>query len=129
MATKRSSIRKQSVIYKVSGKVFNTNNEPIDRQAVIAFDVDLVGAAVYNTAKTVRELQASKGFEFLGKATTNGDGYYEIIFKSEMFRRHEIGKADVVVFAIEENTITGRSRLSSEKNYFNTELRQWDVYL
>jgi hypothetical protein len=87
--TKKKAAAK-NILYKVSGQVFNFNNEPIVGQEVPAVDVDLKGAAIYKTASSIQALRANRGFEFLGTTTTNADGYYEIVFTEEMYKRNEL---------------------------------------
>src|SRR5450755_4450911 len=116
--------------YKVSGQVFNSNREPIASQEVMAFDVDLRGAAIYNTATTIQEIQANKGFEQLGKTKTTTDGYYEVIFGKKDFEINEIGLADVIVFAVDEQKIVARSILATTQNYTNgVEIQGLDITL
>jgi hypothetical protein len=126
-AAKKSTAAKQQ--YKVSGQVVNANNEPIPGQEVLAVDVDLNGAAIYNTVSSVRQLKANGGFDILGTAKTNADGYYEIAFTEEMYKRNELGLADVVTFATDGDEIIARSKLASQKNYTNGELTDWDIHL
>jgi hypothetical protein len=129
MAQAKSSSQRPQTKYKVSGQVFNSNSEPIKDQSVLAADVDLRGASIYKTAGTVKELKANKGFEFLGTAKTNADGYYEIVFTGEMYEHNEIGLADVVAFAVDDDQITARSKLAAEGDYKNNELTHWDIRL
>jgi LysM repeat protein len=132
MPKKTSSARKTAARkkqYKVSGQVFNSNNEPVMDQEVLAVDVDLRGAAIYKTVSTVRELKANGGFDILGEAKTNADGYYEIAFTDEMYKRYELGLADVVVFAIDGDKIIARSKLATQKDYITNELTHWDIQL
>ncbi len=115
--------------YKVSGRVFNANQEPVPGQEVLVVDVDLRGAAVYKTVRTVTELKKG-GFELLGNSTTNEEGYYEVVFLSSSFRQLEIDLADVVAFAIDKDTISARSRLATRRDYVNKrEIRNWDITL
>src|SRR5215469_14906405 len=94
-SNKSKSVIAETKQYQVSGKVYNLNSEPISSQQVLAVDVDLTGAAIYRTVASVRALKANGGFEVLGHATTNADGYYEIAFTVEMYKRKELGLADV----------------------------------
>jgi hypothetical protein len=70
--------------YKVSGQVLNSNNEPISGQEVLAANLDLKWAAIYKTVSSVKPLKANGGFDLLGSATTNADGYHEIAFINQM---------------------------------------------
>jgi hypothetical protein len=115
--------------YKVSGQVFNSLGEPVAKQQVWAADVDLRGAAIYKTAATIIDINNNGGFDFLGKTVTNTDGYYEIYFTKEMYSRNELGLADVIVFAIDEEVITARSKLAAENDYTNNELPNWNITL
>lgn len=66
----------------------------------------------------------------LGSGTTNKHGFYEISFDDTKFISAEIGLADVIVYAVEESRITGRSSLSRNKDYVNgIELKDWNVLL
>src|SRR5262249_3160141 len=115
--------------YKVIGQVFSSTGESIMGQSVLAVDVDLKGAAIYKTVSSVRALKVSDGFDFLGSATTNADGYYEITFTEEMYKRNELGLADVVTFAVDGDNITGRSKLGTHKDYINNELSDWVIQM
>jgi len=125
--TKTTAARKKQ--YKVSGQVSNSNDEPIMGQEVLAADVDLRGAAIYKAVSTVRELKANSGFDFLGTAKTHADGYYEIAFTKAMYKRHELGLADVVTFAVDGDQIIAHSKLATQRDYVNNELSHWDIHL
>ena len=105
--------------FKVSGKVFNQFGQPINEKTVMAFDVDLRGAAIYNTVDNLQKLQESNGFELLGRTVTNDAGQYEILFTAETFQRAEKGLADVIAYLIEGEMIVGRSILATKKDYIN----------
>jgi len=116
--------------YTVSGQVFNQLGEPVMNQQVLAVDVDLRGAAIFRTAKTIRELESNRGFEFLGKAVTNSYGYYEVNFSTRDFRKNEIALADVIVFALDlKNNIIARSKLATENDYKGNSILHWDILL
>src|SRR5580693_7966721 len=114
MATKNSKEQKK---YKVSGHVFNSGGELIAGQEVIGADVDLRGAAIYKTVASLEALKANEGFDLLGTAKTDDNGYYQIVFTPVMYQRNEIGLADVIVFAVDNDKFTGRSKLASQGDY------------
>lgn len=104
--------------FVVTGTVFNRQGESIKRQKLIAFDVDLRGAAVYRTVKSISETEASGGFEFLAEGLSDINGNYYIEFRSPQYARAERKKADVIVYAVEKRgEIVGRSRLVNSKDY------------
>ena len=132
MAKKTNTIKRSTETsgrYTVSGCVINLKNEPLVGQQVLAADVDLKGAAIYKTVTSVRVLKAGGGFDILGTATTDADGSYEVAFTSEMYKRNELGLADVIVFAVEGDKIVARSKLATQKDYINNELTHWDIQL
>ena len=99
----------------VRGTVRGADGVGQRRAPVMAFDVDLRGAAIYRQVKTLAELQRNGGFEFLGAAEADAEGRYSIKFYDWQYRRAERKKADVIVFAVDNNKdkpgIAGRSRL------------------
>lgn len=113
--------------YKVTGKV--TGNKAVEDINIVAFDVDLRGAAIFDTAQSLNELEKSEGFELLGKTTTNQFGKYEIPFKTQSFIKSEKGKADVIVYAAREGRIIGRSSLAHLKDYNEKLIENWDIPL
>jgi len=115
--------------YKVSGQVLNSTNEFIASQGILAVDVDLKGAAIYRTVTSVRAIKATDGFDLLGTATTDADGFYEVVFTNQMYQRNELGLADVVVFAVDGDKIIARSKLTTQKDYIKSELTHWDIQL
>src|SRR5438874_3995414 len=115
--------------FKVSGKVFNQFGQSINEKSVMAFDVDLRGAAIYNTVDNLQKLQDSNGFELLGQSTTDDAGQYEITFASESFQRAEKGLADVIAYLIEGQMIVGRSILARKKDYIGgAELQNLHIF-
>ena len=115
--------------YKVSGKVLDKLNDPVAGQVLIAFDVDLAGAAYYKTVDSLDVIQQKGGMEKLGEGVSEQSGSYEIIFHDKDFREAEAGLADVIVYAVKENKIIGSSTLASRKNYDETEIKNWDIIL
>lgn len=113
--------------FKVSGKV--TGNTVVNKITVIAYDVDVRGAAIFDTAQTLAEIEKSGGFELLGRAITNADGFYEIAFGPDMFAKNEKDKADVIVYALKEAQIIGHSKLARSVDYTGSLLNNWDVPL
>ncbi len=115
--------------FKVSGKAFNQFGQPINEKTVMAFDVDLRGAAIYNTVDNLQKLQESNGFELLGRSVTDDSGQYEITFTAESFQRAEKGLADVIAYLIEGQMIVGRSVLATKKDYIGgTELQNLHIF-
>lgn len=114
--------------FTVSGTVRGTNGNAAGGVQLIAFDVDLRGAAVYRKAASLAELKKTGGFEFLGQCTSDVDGNYTIKFYDWQYSRAERNKADVVVFAIDgrgskaqsrkaQDNIIGRSRMVTTADY------------
>jgi hypothetical protein len=66
--------------YKVSGFVFDSNNKFVDQQAVVAYDIDLLGSGAYKKATSIAELTAKGGVQLLGNGVSNVDGFYSIEF-------------------------------------------------
>lgn len=116
--------------FKVSGKVIYQNGNPGKRMKLIAVDVDLKGAAVYKKITKEKELHKNSGFENLSVTSTDREGNYSFLFVTEQFRRAERKKADVVVFAVEDGTIIGRSRMVNSEDYSDCgEVRNLDVII
>ncbi len=107
--------------FTVSGTVRLRDGSVRRRQRLLAFDLDLRGIAAYRTTENVAELQETGGFEFLGQASSDARGTYEITFYDWQYRRAERKQADVVVYAVEEGRrggrIVGRSRLVRSEDY------------
>lgn len=128
----RRGLTAASRSFTVSGTVALPDGTPKRNQALLAFDVDLKGIAVYRDAQTLQELEDSGGFEFLGRTESGGKGQYELTFYDWQYRRAERKKADVVVFAVAEvdgeTRILGRSERASAEAYSETGLvRNLDV--
>ncbi len=103
--------------YKASGLVFSAKGEVVPDTSVIVYDVDLRGAAIFDQVNSRQELEEAEGMELLGETVTNAKGYYEVVFEASAFSQNERGLADVVAYALEEDEITGRSRLAFKKEY------------
>lgn len=106
--------------FTVNGTVYGANNAPQKRVQLLAFDVDLRGAAAFRQIKSVAELQKNGGFEFLGEAVSDAQGRYSVTFYDWQYGRAERKNADVVVFAMDElmqQGIAGRSRLVTVDDY------------
>lgn len=114
---------------KVSGTVFNQQQEPLAEKQVVVVDVDLRGAAIATTAQTIQQLQESNGFEILDTAHTDLKGHYEVSFTPESFQRSELRRADVIAYAIENEIIAGRSRLIVWKDNQQPEINDLDITL
>jgi hypothetical protein len=118
----------ESCSFKVKGAVIYSSGLVAKQQKLLAVDVDLKGAAVYRTMKTVAELKANGGFEILEELQSDSRGNYETIFDCSQFKQAERKKADVVIFALEGETIIGRSRMVNSEQYRETgEVRDLDV--
>ncbi len=116
--------------FKVSGRAAYPDGSPGKRTKLIAVDVDLKGAAVYRTITKEYELQKNVGFEHLSSMSSDRIGNYSFTFDTSQFRRAERKKADVVVFAIEDGIITGRSRMVNSEDYSDEgEVRDLDVII
>ncbi|NLA50091.1 MAG: hypothetical protein GX876_11600, partial [Bacteroidales bacterium] len=103
--------------FVLSGTVFNLNGERVKHQKLMAVDVDLKGAAVYKTVRTEEEL-LKEGFEFLLSGKSDANGNYYIEFFEMQYKNPVRKKADVVVYAIDnENQIIGRSRMVNSEDY------------
>ena len=103
--------------FTVSGTVRGRNGEAIPRLRLIAFDVDLRAVAVYRSIKAIAEISGNEGFEFLGEVVSDNRGSYEITFYDWQYGEAERKKADVVVYAVEEQEIIGRSRIVNSDDY------------
>jgi len=114
--------------YTISGKVLNARSEALEGKSVQAFDLDLRGARIYKTAQTLDEITANKGMRPLGSAVSRTDGTYSITFTNQQLNPAEPGLPDVIVYAVKDNKIIGRSALSTDTNFTNGNLLQgWDV--
>jgi len=114
---------------KVSGTVFSQQQKPVAGKQVVVVDVDLRGAAIASTAKTLQELKQSDGFEFLGTTQTDLKGRYEVGFTPESFQHSELQQADVIAYAVENETIAGRSKLIVWKDSEPAEIKDLDIQL
>ena len=120
----------EEVEYTVSGTVLNQRKEPIPDQTLVAYDVDLVGAAYYRTLKTTRDIYKKGGMEKLGTATSDKNGNFNFKFKKGVFIHFEIGAPDVVVYAVDKDQVAGASPLSMESDWNGTtNLQNWNVLL
>lgn len=103
--------------FYVSGKVKGLQNQKVANQKLMAFDVDLKGAAVFRTIKSIDEIINNGGFEFLNRSISNIQGKYSFTFHSFQYKTSERKFADVIVYAIEGNEIIGNSRLVNTEDY------------
>ena len=120
--------------FTVNGAVKLQDGSLKKQQRLLAFDLDLRGVAVYRQVTRLAEIEKSGGFEFLGLTTSDNRGNYSLTFYDWQYRRAERKKADVVVFAVEEDKegsrITGRSRLINSEDYSDQGLvRDLDVVI
>ena len=129
-ALKERGLTAASRSFTVTGTVRLANGSVKKRQLVLAFDLDLRGAAVYRTLKNLAEIQKNGGFEFLGEAVSDNLGNYRVTFYDWQYRRAERKKADVVVYAVEGEEIIGRSRMVNSEDYSEKGLvRDLDVII
>lgn len=110
--------------YTVSGKVVNQFGEGIGNKPVMAYDVDLKGARIYKTAKTIADVSTNGGMQLLGNTVSGTDGSYSIAFTYAQFSNLEIGLADVVCYATSTAadgtiTIAGLSAMTKDSDYIN----------
>jgi len=96
---------------KVSGTVFDRQQKPVAQTLVIVVDVDLRGAGIVDTVESLQQVTQSLGFEVLGRAKTDPKGFYEVAFPAERFQRSTLQRADIIAYAVEGETIVGRSKL------------------
>lgn len=116
--------------FKVSGHVLNTFSEFIAGKKLVAYDLDLIGVGYYKKIDSVNGQWFGDGMQKLGETTSDDNGYYEIPFYQNDFADAEEDLADVAVFAIAEGGfVTGRSKLSTKKDYADTMLNNWDVFI
>ena len=114
----------------VSGAVRFQNGAVKKRQKLLAFDLDLRGVSVYRTINNLVEIRKNGGFEFLGESQTDIQGNYQITFYDWQYGQAERKKADVVVYAIEEEKIIGCSRMVNSEDYSDKGLvRDLDIII
>jgi hypothetical protein len=116
--------------FTVAGTVRLRNGTVKKRQCVLAFDLDLRGVSVYRDVKNFADIRRNGGFEFLGEAVSDSQGNYSITFYNWQYRQAERDKADVVVYAAEEQKIIGLSRIVDSEDYSDKRLvRNLDVVI
>ncbi len=107
--------------FLVRGSVFNRKGEVVKNQKLLALDVDLRGAAIYRSVKSIRAIKEYGGFEYLNERNSDNKGNFYIKFFDFQYTKAERKKADVVVYAISgEGEILGRSRLVNSEEYSDT---------
>ncbi|MCP4401896.1 MAG: hypothetical protein GY801_31925, partial [bacterium] len=120
----------QPQTFTVSGKTLRSTGETASRQKLYAFDVDLRGAAIYRTVEKLTELKEHGGFEPLAELSSDRKGRYKFTFTSDLYQEAERKYADVIVFAVEGDEISGRSRLVKSIEYSDSgEIRNLDVII
>jgi peptidoglycan hydrolase-like protein with peptidoglycan-binding domain len=119
------------ISFIISGKVLNAFNEPIAGQQVMAYDIDLIGAGYYKKIDTPNGTWFGAGMQKLGEATSDIEGYYEIIFNESDFADAEGDNLpDVVSFVTTNGVIEGRSSLSTKKDFADgTTLANWNIII
>lgn len=102
----------------ISGIVKNSNGRGLSNMMLVACDLDLKGVVQYKKVEIVGDLiKLGDGFEFLGSASANQNGNYEIEYYDWMYAKSERRGADVVVFAVRKSKsqpkdpVIGRSAL------------------
>lgn len=116
--------------FKISGSVKHLNGEIKKRCQLYVFDLDLRGVSIYRSLKNISELKKNVGFEYLGETVSDNKGNYSFIFYEWQYGQAERKKADIVVYAIEGENITGRSRMVNSEEYSDKgEVRKLDVFL
>jgi hypothetical protein len=117
--------------FLVMGTLYKRTGEIARYQRLVALDVDLRGAAIYRTAKTLDEIKKNGGFEFLGETSSTVSGIYVVEFFDWQFAAAERKKADVVVYAVDgDDTILGRSRIVNSNDYSESgEVKDIDILI
>ncbi|MBI5909226.1 MAG: hypothetical protein HY848_04665, partial [Betaproteobacteria bacterium] len=129
-AMEKKGLTSASRSFTVTGAVTDGDGQARKRQQLLAFDLDLRGVAVFRTVTTVSEIRKNGGFEFLGEASSDNRGTYGITFYDWQYAEAERKKADVVVYAVEKETIIGHSRMVNSEDYSDKGLvRDVDVII
>jgi hypothetical protein len=129
-ALKERGLTAASRSFTVTGTVRLYNGSVKKRQELIAFDLDLRGVSVYRMIQSLAEIEKNGGFEFLGEAVSDNLGNYRITFYDWQYGQAERKKADVVVYALEEEEIIGHSRMVNSEDYSDKGLvRDLDVII
>jgi len=114
----------------VSGKTLKQTGEKVSHQKLYAYDVDLRGASIYRTVQNFEKLEEQGGFEFLAELNSDRKGNYNFTFTRAQYQEAERKKADVIVFAVIDEEIIGRSRLVKSTEYTDRgEIRNLDVII
>lgn len=103
--------------YTVNGHTVQMSGARVPRQQLFAYDVDLRGVAVYQQVDSLGAIKRSGGFEFLSQVQSDRDGFYEFSFTHDQFQKSERKLADVVVYAVINEQIVGRSRLAKSSDF------------
>ena len=107
----------QADVFTASGKVVDRSGKLAGTTSLLAYDVDLKGAAVYRKIKTTDEIKRNGGFEPLSEIVTDTVGNFSFTFHRDQFKNAERKKADIVVYAVNKNEVIGRSRLVNTEDY------------
>jgi len=114
----KTGITDKSDSFIVNGRITNGKGDAVKRQKLVAFDINLCGAAIYRTVNLLKEVQANVGFEFLGESISDNRGNYYIEFVNFQFGKDDKNKADIIVYAVnEKEEIIGRSRIVNTEEY------------
>ncbi|KUO75916.1 MAG: hypothetical protein APF81_01625 [Desulfosporosinus sp. BRH_c37] len=95
----------------LSGTVYESTGEVSKSRHVIALGVGLKGAAYYRKAKSLKEILKKGGLDNLGEAYTDSKGQYTIKTIDYRTEANVRKKTDLVVFAVDGDSILGRSQL------------------
>lgn len=129
-ALKKMKLLVASRSFTVAGAAKTPIGDAKKRQRLLAFDLDLRGVSIYRTAQNLSEIQQNGGFEFLGEACSDTRGNYSITFYDWQYGQAERKKADVVVYAVNEDEIIGHSRMVNSEDYSDKGLvRDLDVII
>jgi Tc toxin complex TcA C-terminal TcB-binding domain/Neuraminidase-like domain/Salmonella virulence plasmid 28.1kDa A protein/PA14 domain/Putative peptidoglycan binding domain len=116
--------------YTVSGYVYSVLDQPLANRNIVAMNVNLAGAGIYDTVESLTDLDTNGGFDTLGHAMTDATGFYTIGFDAQQYRPTASGLAEVVTFATDDDAILGRSALASRSDYnSNKQITGLDITL
>ena len=119
-----------SGLYKLSGCVFNAGFDPVDNQVVFAANIENRVITIFQKMTTISELKAFAGFDVIGRAITNPNGYYEIMFRIRAFQQNENNSLSVVAFATNNVQIIGWSQIAAIKDFIkNSEVQNMNIHL
>ena len=97
--------------FTIKGRVAGQTRRVRKNQRLMVYDLDLKAIGLLEKAKTLKDLDKKKGFEFIGETTSNNKGFYKVTFYKWQYERNAENMADVVVLAVDDTEIIGRSRM------------------